>query len=262
MTLGIDYSLNHDWGVNVQVPYIDRKHSTLGTSTDGTTPADGAYDSHTRNVGDVKIIGRYQGFTPHCNFGILYGVKLPTGSYTQTGTSTDPTNPGDPAAIDRGLQPGTGTTDAIFGAYYTDGLSQNWDYFTQAIYQRALNSRNDYKPGDGFNLNVGLRYAGITSFAPQIQLNYRHVQHDEGANADQVSTGGTLLYISPGAHCADRHTAFGVRLCSIAALSGCKRSAACAALHGVFRSAVFILKILSGMTSSNEKAILSILVIN
>ena len=54
-----------------------------------------SYISHTRNVGDVKIIGRYQGFTPHCNFGVLYGVKLPTGSYTQTGTSTDPNNPGD-----------------------------------------------------------------------------------------------------------------------------------------------------------------------
>ena len=198
LTLGIDYSLNHDWGVNIQVPYIDRKHSTLGVNSDGTTPADGAYDSHTSNVGDVKIIGRYQGFTPHCNFGVLYGAKLPTGSYTQTGTSTDPANPGVSAAIDRGLQPGTGTTDAILGAYYTNSLSQNLDYFTQAIYQRALNSKNDYKPGDGFNLNVGLRYAGITSFAPQIQLNYRHVQHDEGANADQVSTGGTLLYISPG----------------------------------------------------------------
>jgi hypothetical protein len=198
LTLGIDYSVNHDWGVNVQVPYIDRKHSTLGIGSDGTFPADGAFDSHTRNLGDIRVVGRYQGFTPHCNFGILYGLKLPTGSYTQTGTSTDPNNPGVSAPIDRGLQPGTGTTDAILGAYYTDSLGQNWDYFTQALYQKALNSRNDYKPGDGFNLNFGLRYAGITSFAPQLQFNYRYVRHDEGANADQVSTGGTLLYISPG----------------------------------------------------------------
>ncbi len=198
LTLGIDYSLNHDWGVNVQVPYIDRKHSTLGTGSDGSSPADGAYDSHTRNVGDIKVVGRYQGFTPQCKFGVLYGLKLPTGSFTQTGTSTDPNNPGVSAAIDRGLQPGTGTTDAIVGAYYADGLNQNWDYFTLAMFQKALNSRQDYKPGDGLNLNVGLRYAGITGFAPQLQLNYRYVRHDEGANADQISTGGTLLYISPG----------------------------------------------------------------
>jgi hypothetical protein len=198
LTLGIDYSLNHDWGVNVQIPYIDRKHSTLGTGSDGSSPADEAYDSHTRNAGDIKVIGRYQGFTSQCNFGVLYGVKLPTGSFTQTGTSTDPNNTGDSATIDRGLQPGTGTTDAIVGAYYTDSLNQDWDYFTLAMYQKALNSRQDYKPGDGLNLNAGLRYAGMTSFAPQVQLNYRYVRHDIGANADQISTGGTLLYISPG----------------------------------------------------------------
>jgi hypothetical protein len=84
------------------------------------------------------------------------------------------------------------------GAYYADGLNLNWDYFALAMFQRALNSRQDYKPGDGLNLNVGLRYAGITGFFPQLQLNYRYVQHDVGANADQISTGGTLLYISPG----------------------------------------------------------------
>lgn len=113
------------------------------------------------------------------------------------GTSTDPTSPG-PVPIDRGLQPGTGTTDVILGAYYADGLNQNWDYFTQALYQKALDSRNDYRPGDGTNFNVGLRYAGIPNVGPVLQLNYRYVQHDIGSNADQISTGGVLLYISPG----------------------------------------------------------------
>jgi len=198
-TLGIDYSTTRDWGVNVQVPYIDRKHSTLGTASDGFTPGPGGgqYDSHTSGLGDIKVIGRYQGFTPQCKFGVLYGIKLPTGSFTETGTSTDPTAPG-PVPIDRGLQPGSGTTDAILGAYYADNLNQSWDYFTQAMFQWALNSRNNYKPGDGLNVNVGLRYAAITGFAPQVQLNYRYVQHDTGANADQISTGGTLLYLSPG----------------------------------------------------------------
>jgi hypothetical protein len=198
LTLGIDYSRNHDWGVNIQIPYIDRKHSTLGTGSDGSSPADEAYESHTRNLGDIKIIGRYQGFTPQCNFGMLYGIKLPTGSFTETGTSSDPAALGDSAPIDRGLQPGTGTTDAIVGLYYSNALSLDWDYFAQALYQKALNSRDQYKPGDGLNLNLGLRYAGFSSFAPQVQLNYRNVQHDVGANADQISTGGTLIYLSPG----------------------------------------------------------------
>ncbi|HTG01953.1 MAG TPA: TonB-dependent receptor [Nitrospirota bacterium] len=198
VTLGVDYSASRDWGMNVQVPYIDRQHSTLGTGSDGSTPADGAYDSHTRNLGDIKIIGRYQGFTPQANFGVLYGVKLPTGSYTETGTSTDPAAPGGSSPIDRGLQPGTGTTDVLVGAYYSNGIGQNWDYFTQVLFQRALNSRNQYKPGDSYNVNLGCRYAGFSTVSPQLQVNYRYILRDEGQNADQVSTGGTLLYVSPG----------------------------------------------------------------
>ena len=199
VNLGIDYSSSRDWGVNIQVPYISRKHSTLGTASDGSTagPGGGQYDSQTSSAGDIKVIGRYQGFTPQCKFGVLYGLKLPTGSFTNMGTSTDPTSPG-PVPIDRGLQPGTGTTDVILGAYYADGINQNWDYFTQALYQRALNSRDDYRPGDGFNLNAGLRYAGIPDFGPVLQLNYRFVEHDVGSNADELNTGGVLLYISPG----------------------------------------------------------------
>ncbi len=199
LTLGADYSINHDWGVNVQLPYIDRAHSTLGTASNGVTPGPGGgqYDSHTANIGDIKLIGRYQGFTPDCNFGVLFGVKLPTGSFRQTGNSTDPTAPG-AVPIDRGLQPGTGTTDLIFGTYYSDELTQNVDYFGQAIYQKALDSRVQFKPGDGLNLNLGLRYLGFSRIIPQLQFNFRYVLHDMGHNADTVSTGGTLMYISPG----------------------------------------------------------------
>lgn len=198
LTLGLDYTFNADWGGNVQLPYINRSHSTLGLNSNGSDPADGAYDSKTSGLGDVKVIGRYQGFTPQHNFGVMFGFKLPTGSHTKTGTSIDPTNPGDVASIDRGLQPGTGTTDAILGAYYFDTLNKNWDYFAQATVQTALNSKDDYKPGTGYNINMGVRYMGFAEVVPQIQLNTRYVEHDTGSNADQTSTGGTLMYLSPG----------------------------------------------------------------
>jgi hypothetical protein len=195
----IDYSGSPSWGISFQVPYIVRSHSTLGTASDGYTPGpDGEqYDSNTSNLGDIKLIGRYQGFLPQHNFGIQLGFKLPTGSHTQVGTSTDPANPGD-ASIDRGLQPGTGTTDGILGVYYFDSLNRNWDYFAQATAQMALDSSDDYKPGNGYNLNLGVRYMGLPKAIPQLQINARHVEHDTGDNADQLSTGGTLIYLSPG----------------------------------------------------------------
>jgi hypothetical protein len=199
LTTTIDYSNGQNWGVSFLLPFINRDHATLGTGSDGVTPADGAYQSATSSVGDLKVIGRYNGFTPNHDYGILFGIKLPTGDFKLAGTSTDPANPGGLAPIDRGLQPGTGTTDLIVGAYHFDLLSQDWGYFAQAMYQRALDYRNGYQPGDGLNVNFGVRYMAFANVTPQLQVNVRNVQHDRGVNADQVSTGGTLAYLSPGA---------------------------------------------------------------
>lgn len=198
LTLGLDYTINASLGIAVQIPYINRDHTTLGVNSNGNDPADGAYNTKISELGDVKVIGRYQGFTPQHNIGILLGFKLPSGRYTKTSTSIDPANPEDVVSVDRGLQPGTGTTDAILGAYYFDSLNKNWDYFAQITVQSALNSKDDYRPGTGYNFSVGMRYMGLTEAIPQIQLNTRYVEHDAGVNADQTSTGGTLMYLSPG----------------------------------------------------------------
>lgn len=201
VTLGVDYNQGPDWGFNVQIPYIDRSHSTLGTASNGITPGPGGgqYNSHTSSIGDVKVIGRYHGFDPQCKLGVLFGVKLPTGSHTETGTSTDPTAHG-PVLIDPGLQPGTGSTDVILGAYYNDAINQYWSYFAQALFERHVFTQAGYIPGEGYNFNLGLRYTGISGFRPQMQLNLRHVLRDTGTDpyVDVFDTGGTLLYISPG----------------------------------------------------------------
>ena len=199
LTVGVDYSTNPDWGVNVQLPYINRNHTTLGAGWDGVHLGDGAYHSSTSSIGDIKVIGRYQGFTEQHNFGLLLGLKLPTGSHTKTGSFTDGSGP---AVIDRGLQPGSGTTDAIIGAYYVDAFNHDWGYFTQAIVQKPLDTSDGYKPGDSLNLNLGLRYQGFDDITPQLQVNARFVEHDHGQSADgayATGTGGTLVYLSPGA---------------------------------------------------------------
>ena len=202
VTLGVDYAIDRLWGINVQVPFIDRRHSTLGTNSDGITPGPGgmSYDSRTDGIGDIRITGRYQGFFSDCRHGILgvmAGLKLPTGSFTEKGTSTDPTMPGE-VPIDRGLQPGSGTTDVILGVYYSNSITEDWNCFAQALYQRALNFREDYRPGDSFGCNVGVRYAGIRYFSPLVQFNFKYANRDSGMNSDRYSTGGTLIYISPG----------------------------------------------------------------
>lgn len=191
VTAGIDYSLNQDWGINVQIPYIDRYHETYGEvdapDTLGTVPLG---VSHTKSIGDVKVVGRYLGFSDNKNFGVQFGLKLPTGDHTR--------NFKDGTPLDRGLQPGTGTTDLMLGAYHFNAINQDWDYFAQGMVQVALNSRDDYRPGNALNVNVGVRYVANDLFTPQLQVNAKTSQHDSGANADRPNSGGTLAYLSPG----------------------------------------------------------------
>jgi hypothetical protein len=191
VTAGIDYSVSPLWGVTVQMPYVDRAHATNGLAFDGSD----AGTSHTRSIGDVKVIGRYTGLTEAHDLGLQFGLKLPTGRFDETfsgGAIAGQT-------LDRGLQPGTGTTDAIVGVFRFAPLSQNWDVFGQALAQWALNSRQDYRPGQALNLNAGLRYMGFESWIPQLQLNARLAAKDSGLNASPDDSGGRLVYLSPGA---------------------------------------------------------------
>jgi len=199
LTLGFAYSVTPYIGVSAQLPWIFRNHSTLGTASDGITPGDGGgqYNSKTSSIGDIKLLANYQGILPQSTLGVVLGFKLPSGSFNQSGNSTDTSAPG-PVPIDRGLQPGTGTTDIIAGLYYADAFNIAWSYFAQAQFQAALDSRDAYRPGNAVNVNLGVRFQAVRWIAPQLQINAKYGLHDEGANADAVSTGGTLVYVSPG----------------------------------------------------------------
>ena len=62
-----------------------------------------------------------------------------------------------------------------------------------------MNTKEDFKPGTGLNLNFGLQYASFESFTPMVQINARIEKRDSGANADVDNSGATLVYLSPGA---------------------------------------------------------------
>ena len=73
-----------------------------------------------------------------------------------------------------------------------------WGYFAQAGFQAALGEREQYRPGNGVNLNLGVHYDGWGAWTPQLQLNVRRTNRDSGEAAEAVSTGCTLAYLSPG----------------------------------------------------------------
>ena len=205
LTLGINYRPNADWNVNLLVPYVVRSHTTYGTQLQPYTPAETAPDqisgARVSNLGDIKLLGSYQGLLPTHNLGVQFGVKLPTGQY---GTAVDFHNgPNAGSPLDASLQAGTGSTDVIVGAYYYQAVSQNFDMFVNGQYQTAVAHKqnqpgNDFRPGDSATLSLGLRYEANPAWVPQLQLNLLHKNRDQGALADAADTVGTVAYISPG----------------------------------------------------------------
>ena len=190
----LDWSPNADWGVSVLLPYIDRPHATVQPGD--PAPPDGVSTSSSKGIGDVRVIGRYQGFTEDHSFGLLFGVKLPTGN-KDTNFTTGPASQlaAPDNALDRGLQLGSGTTDLLLGAYKVGALSHDWDYFLQALALEPLNSSSGFRPADSLNVNFGARYMAWGDWRPQLQLNVRFEGRE---SADPDNSGGTQVFLSPG----------------------------------------------------------------
>jgi hypothetical protein len=66
------------------------------------------------------------------------------------------------------------------------------------LLQKPTGEKDGFKPGDGVNANLGLRYTGHAGFTPHLQLNVRVEGRESGLNADVDNSGATLVYLSPG----------------------------------------------------------------
>ncbi|MBU6248014.1 MAG: hypothetical protein KGN77_09680 [Xanthomonadaceae bacterium] len=186
--LGLDYSFNRAWGLSVQLPWLGRDHQTW---PEGQTTLS---SSHGQGLGDIRVIGRYQGFSPDASTGVQFGVKLATGTFKQrfdAGTAAG-------ELLDRGLQRGTGTTDALLGVYRFGYLSASIGYFGQAMAEIPMNARDGFRPGNSVNVNLGLRYLDAGILTPQLQLNLHGEKRESGAFADVANSGATFAYLSPG----------------------------------------------------------------
>ncbi len=121
--------------------------------------------------------------------GILFGVKLPTGIHSKENDAGE--------AAERGLQPGSGTTDLILGGFHRWLIGDN-DAFAQARWQHALQAHARFLPGDRISLDLGYRHGVTRRLAALMQLNVVHRGHDSGENAEAAESGGDALYLAPG----------------------------------------------------------------
>jgi hypothetical protein len=205
ITVGMSYTPSPNWNIDVLVPWVERSHTTYGVQTQPYTSAETAPDqisgARFSDLGDIKLIGSWQGFLPTHNLGVQLGVKLPTGRYGTDIKFDSGPNSGQP--LDASLQPGTGSTDVILGAYYYQAISQDFDAFVNGQFQSAVSHKqsepgNDFRPGNLQTVSFGLRYEAHPAWVPQLQVNVTHKSRDQGALADLPDTAGTVAYVSPG----------------------------------------------------------------
>ena len=200
ITAGVSYSPSAAWNVTLFVPYVARTHSTYG-EFDSTQPLPDLTSSRSSSVGDLRLIGSYQGWLPTHNQGVQLGVKLPSGKYGTAVKFNGGPLAGEP--LDASLQPGTGSTDIILGAYYYRAVGEDFDIFVNAQFQSALTSKqnqpgDDFRPGNSVTLSFGIRYEVNPRWVPQLQMNLVHKNVDQGALADITDTAGYIAYLSPG----------------------------------------------------------------
>jgi hypothetical protein len=189
LTATLDHQFANDWGVDVQLPLYTRPHKTFAEDT--TEPS----YSDTRGIGDLRVVGRWQGLsTPGSVTGIEAGLVLPTGSFRQRFKS----GPEQGEPVDRGLQPGTGTVQAVLGAYHLGPVTPELGYFVQVTGQKALSEGAGYRPGSFIQASGALNLTHWRNVTPQLQVSVRHTWRDSGPDADRPNSGGDQINIAPG----------------------------------------------------------------
>ena len=203
-TTTLDYTSQDPWGVSLAIPFQYRFHSS---NNDMSNPSDN-WMSKTRwtdQLGDIRLLGRYTGITADREFPVMFGLKLPTGATNERFSSGNSTgaNGGNVVTntqLDRGLQPGTGTTDLLLGLGQGGSLSDKLTWFSQEMWQRPLDNVGGFRPGQIISASTGLRYAINETFVPVLQVNAQNRWRDTGTSpaTDRVNSGGELINLSPG----------------------------------------------------------------
>lgn len=123
----LDHAFDDHWGLSASLPVVDREHQHIHNHHGARIQQSWQFTE----VGDLRLLGRYQldprqrGEAELEVAGFDFGLKLPTDKFDVRNAEGD--------LAERSLQPGTGTTDALLGAYYVRRLPlRDLSWFTQA----------------------------------------------------------------------------------------------------------------------------------
>ncbi len=183
---GVQYMFNRDWGLSVELPYEHRYFKTdNGISV---SPDIQSFDHDA--IGDVRLQGIYTGFSPDMSTGLNAGLKLPTGDYTYP-------------HFDRDTEIGSGSTDALLGAYHRGVLTSDarFGYFIQDNLEVPFLTHGGYLPGTENDAALGVYYNGWSwngvKMTPIAEVLNSYRSRDRGWAADTPNSGYERILLTP-----------------------------------------------------------------
>ena len=183
---GLQYMFNRDWGVSVELPYEHRSFKT-----DVGDPGTPDIETYLHDaVGDIRVQGIYTGFSPDLSTGLTFGLKLPAGDYTA-------------ANFDRDTEIGTGSTDALIGAFHRGNITSDgsFSYFVQDNLDQPFLTHGGYLPGTENDAAVGIYYNGFSvagvKITPIGEVLNSYRTRDRGTAGDPADSGYERIMLSP-----------------------------------------------------------------
>ncbi len=145
---------------------------------------------------DLWLTAKYRVYRgPLGQVALFGGVKFPVGDdrvFTSGGERVEPASTA-----------GSGAWDGMFGAAYTQSLTPSVAVDVSAQYI-VRGEKHDYRLGNRFDagMALGWRFIGNAQSFPQVSLQgeatVRSVQKSKVSEEREESTGGTVLFLSPG----------------------------------------------------------------
>lgn len=179
--------------LSASLPYVSRMHEHIDES--------GALERwDLSGVGDAMLHARVRTAS---NFWALAGVKLPTGA--RRAANAD----GEVAEVP--LQVGSGSRDWMLGVAYQLGFRRDdvtdlaapgateWPLFISAMARRNGVGTDHYRNGNELQLNAGTAHPIAHNADALLQINARIRARDSVDGVRDSFTGGTYVFISPGA---------------------------------------------------------------
>ncbi len=181
LSLNLAYAPNRRMMLALNVPLVKRELHSFNLASQ-------AVDT----LGDITLTYKNflqdrASFQKHM-YGLIAGLRLPTASEQMANG----------VPLDFDVQPGTGAVTVNAGGWYAH-FRFPFMLYCSAAYHVSGDGDQQFQAGDALTLNAILQYAFSVQLSAALGLEGRWSEQDSFAGSIDVDSGGTQVYLAPGA---------------------------------------------------------------